>query len=149
MLQRKQTLFFIVAVLLLTITLFTYFIKNEYVYFNSFNLKIYKNGAENSFFAFPIAIYLIINILITFFTIFIFKRRNAQIRFTIFSIIISIGFYGLLFYYHFWIKKHTSIEFSMYNYSLVSPLLAAVFEFLALNGIKSDEKLIRESNRIR
>ena len=149
MLQRKQTLFFIVAILLLAFTMFSFFIRNENLVFNSFNLKIYNNGVEQKFLAFPIAIYLIINILIDFFTIFIYKRRFAQIRFTVFSIIISIGFYGLLLFYHYWIKKNTTIEFSMYNYTLISPLLAAVFEFLALNGIRSDEKLIRESNRIR
>ena len=149
MLQRKQTLFFIVAILLLAFTIFSYFIKTENLVFNSFNLKIFNSGVEQKFFAFPIAIYLIVNILIVFFTIFIYRRRNAQIRFAVFSILISVGFYGLLIFYHFWIKKNTSIEFSMYNYTLVSPLLAAVFEFLALNGIRRDEELIRASNRIR
>ncbi|MBN2892632.1 MAG: DUF4293 domain-containing protein [Bacteroidales bacterium] len=149
MIQRKQTLFLLASILLILFVLFVPFIKTEYVIFDSF--KIEQLGIENplSVNSFPIAIYVIIVVFLHLLTIFLFKKRTLQMRFTIFSLILSVGFYGLLLFYHFQSKEQFGLDFSFYNYSLVTPLIAAVFDFWAFKGIQKDELLVRASDRLR
>jgi hypothetical protein len=63
--------------------------------------------------------------------------------------ILALGFYGLLLFYHFMSIPKIPLKFDMYNFGLVSPLLAAVFDYMAYGGIKRDEKIVRDAERLR
>ena len=149
MIQRKQSLYLLMAVILLIFNLFNPFIKTELVYFDAF--KLTYSGADTmlNISTYPLGIYLIIVILLHLFTIFLFKNRRIQMRFTILSLLLALGFYGLLLFYHFMSKGNIPLNFNMYSFGLVSPLLAAIFDFMAYGGIKRDEKLIRDAERLR
>ena len=149
MIQRKQTLFLIVAMLLILLTLILPFIETEFILFDSFNIE--QIGVDNPIIvnSFPIAIYVIILSILHLFAVFLFKKRPLQMRITIFSLILSVGFYGLLLFFHFQAKEQFSLEFSMYNYTLITPLIAAVFDFWAYKGIQKDEILVRAADRLR
>lgn len=149
MIQRKQTLFLLTAMMLILTVLILPFIETSYVIFDSF--KIQQVGINNPIIikSYPIAIYVIFLGFLHLLTIMLFKSRPLQMRFTMFNLILSIGFYGLLFFYHFQAKDQFSLEFSMYEYSLITPLLAAVFDFLAYKSIQKDEILVRAADRLR
>lgn len=149
MIQRKQSLFLLVAMLLIIFVLFVPFIQTEYVKFDSFSITNLKIEDAKSISLYPIGVFIILISSLHLLTLFLFKNRRLQMRFTIFCLLLSVGFYGLLLFYHFQLKDEYGIDFFMYNYSLVTPLLAAVFDFLAFKGIQKDELLIRASNRLR
>lgn len=146
MIQRKQTLFLIIALALTIYTLFSPIIKTSDVYLSAFKLNL---KPDKSFLSFPIAVLLIIDILLTFVSIFAYKRRVGQMRLVLFTMLLSMGYYGLIVYYHFWLQKFATINIENYSFSIVSMLIVAILQFLAYNGIKKDEKLVRDSERIR
>lgn len=147
MIQRKQTLYLLMAAILMTFVLFTPFVKNSNFIFSAFSFENFET--KKTLAVYPIGIFLIIAIIIHLFTIMLFKNRKIQMRFTIFSLIFSIGFYLLLYFYHFLISQIVEIHFNSYNFGLLAPLLAAIFDFMAYGGIKRDEKIIRDSERLR
>lgn len=149
MLQRKQTLYLLTAIVLIIFNLINPFINSSELIFDAFNLKQLVGTAPVIIKTYPIAIYLIILSLLHLFTIFLFKGRPFQMRFAILSLILSIGFYGILFYYHYIANQQLTIEIHQYSFGLVTPLLAAVFDFMAYGGIKRDEKIVRDSERLR
>lgn len=149
MLQRKQTLFLIASIALIVFTLLNHFVSTTVIFFSAFKLNFTDTGIEKTISSYPIAIFLIVLAVIHLFSVFLYKSRIVQMRFVIFSMILSVGFYGLLLFYHFMVAEVVDIKFSQYHFSLVSPLLAAVFDFLALNGIRGDEKIVRDSERFR
>ncbi len=149
MLQRKQSLYLLVAMLLIVSNLVNPFVSVDNLIFTAFKLQQIGIVDATSISTFPIAIYVVILVLLQFFTIMLFKKRPLQMRFAMLSLFLSIGFYGILFFYHFMSKDVISIEFNQYGFGLVSPVLAAVFDFMAYKGIKKDEKLVRDSDRFR
>ena len=149
MLQRKQSLYLLVSMLLILSNLVNPFISVDNLIFTAFKLQQIGTADPISLSTFPIAIYIIILTLLHIFTIMLFKKRTLQMRFAMLSLFLSVGFYGILFFYHFMSKDVVSIEFNQYGFGLVSPVLAAVFDFMAYKGIKKDEKLVRDSERFR
>ncbi len=149
MIQRKQTLFLLAATALIAFVLFIPFIETENLLFDSFKIEYLNVEQTKTVNAYPIAIYVIITAVLHFFTIFRYKRRPKQMRFTVFCLLLAVGFYGLLAFFHFSVAKEFAFDFKMYNYSLVTPLIAAVFDFMAFKGIQKDELLVRAADRLR
>lgn len=80
--------------------------------------------------------------------IFLYKTRVQQIRLTIISIVVNIGFMGLVYFVC--SKSETLLSAIVsYNITAIFPLISTVFLVLALLGIKKDENLIKSLNRIR
>ena len=75
--------------------------------------------------------------------IFLYKNRKLQLRITSVALVISIA--NLVLYYI------EAKKFSQGNYTLTAlvVLVIPVFFILALRGIYKDEKLIKESDRLR
>jgi uncharacterized membrane protein len=76
-------------------------------------------------------------------TIFLYKNRKLQLRLCIGGILLEAL---LIFLYYSEIKK-----FTVGTYSLTALLQGCIvlFFFLAAKGISNDEKIIKESNRLR
>lgn len=91
----------------------------------------------------PILIITVAVALLAFIAIFLYTNRRVQFRICLSGIILQAG---LIFLYYSEIK-----EFSEGNFSLTSVLHALVllFFFLAAKGIRHDDKIVRESNRLR
>ncbi len=149
MLQRKQSLFLLAAMVLILSNLFIPFVDTKELIFSSFKIQQLNVDDPVKINTYPIAIYAIILVLLHIFVIFLYKRRPIQMRLTRLAIFLSIGFYGVLFFYHFMSKDQIAIELNQYNFGLISPILAAVFDAMAHSGIKKDEKIVRDSERFR
>lgn len=91
-------------------------------------------------------------------TIFMYKKRALQMMLCKFNFLLLTAFIALLFMvygnYQTIAQDYAStienaIVTTHYKFALFIPLLALIFNFLALRFIKKDEDLIRSADRIR
>ena len=91
------------------------------------------------------AILMVVAIL-SFVTIFLFKKRMLQIRLTIFSSIMLIGYYLALVALALMLAEGTSFTPS---WTICLPFIAIVLNWLAIRGIGADEALVKAYDRLR
>ncbi|MBQ3191173.1 MAG: DUF4293 domain-containing protein [Bacteroides sp] len=89
---------------------------------------------------------LLIIALISFITIFLFKKRMLQIRLTIFSSVMLIGYYLALVAYIFMLAEETTFSAS---WTVCLPFVAIILNWLAIRGIGADEALVKAYDRLR
>lgn len=136
MLQRMQSVWLLLAGACAFLSLKTTF----YIGTNQDLIPSYKlKGTEN---VFTMALTIAIG-LIAFICIFLYKNRGLQIKLCVLGIFLTAGLIGL---YYFYIKSYNGG-----TYGIASLLQGAIvlFFFLAARGISRDNKIIKESNRLR
>ncbi|HAH58587.1 MAG TPA: hypothetical protein DCL86_10605 [Bacteroidales bacterium] len=158
MIQRKQTLFLILAAIAL---LALYFFPvasfwSEQAYYKFFIYKLELQGPlEADIFrknlVMPLGIFNGIIILVIFISIFLFKKRRQQMRLVKLSILMNVILVGLIFFvYASLIGKtlNTSADYSG-DVGIYLPLICLIMLILANRGILNDEKLVRSVDRLR
>lgn len=121
MIQRIQSIYLLVAVVLSVISIFLFW-----------GLWI------------PVAL-LAISSLISGYAIFAYGNRMFQAKLCMFNILLLIGW--LIVYF---VLMHVSEEgLSSVGFSALLPCLSIVFNFLARRAIIADERLVRAADRIR
>ena len=156
MIQRKQTLYLLASGLLMLAMLFLTFAKvttQDMVYaFKATGLEDLSGEiVQPSWVLFGLTAAIT---LISFISIFLYRKRILQIRLTIFNLLIKVGFYLLVFlvYRPSFIKSlvDTTQDWSMsITPWLAFPIVAMIFDYLAYRGIAVDEKTIRFMDRLR
>jgi heme/copper-type cytochrome/quinol oxidase subunit 4 len=136
MLQRIQSLWLLLAATCAFISL-------KVPYYSGTNhegIPSYKLLGTENFYLMLLTIAVAVLALIT---IFLYKNRTLQLRLCILGILLEAL---LIFLYYLEVKK-----FSDGTYSLTALLhgLIVLFFFLAARGINNDNKIIRDSNRLR
>lgn len=88
-------------------------------------------------------------VLVSFITIFMYKKRIRQIRLTVFNMLVTIGFLAYLAFvsWHFCTTHH--VHFGGLKFWLAMPLVTLILQYLAIRNIGADEALVRASNRLR
>jgi hypothetical protein len=154
MIQRIQTAFLLIATMFIGFLLFfpiAEIISPEHaeVYKLGFRgLQSETNSIPLGLSVLPLSLLIAICLIISFFTIFLYKKRMVQVRLSIFNIIIHLGLQGLAFYY---VKAAQSFISGEVSYTLffVFPVVSAILIFLALRAISRDEALVRSLDRLR
>ena len=77
-------------------------------------------------------------------TIFLYKKRSLQII----SSYIMLLLLALAYILHF-IDNQQPFVFSETGYTFIFPFIAAIFIYLAMRGIRNDDKLVRSLDRLR
>ncbi len=77
---------------------------------------------------------------------FLPSRRNIQLRFGAAVSAVMLGFIGFVVYY---VIKALNLPEGAVGFGAVMPLLALIFNILAIRAVISDMKIIRDSNRLR
>jgi hypothetical protein len=154
MIQRIQTLYLLIAAVLVAMLFFFPFAEiagsDGTIY--AFDAKgIYNQGvpnAEKIYGSLPINLLSGFTLGLLLIIIFQFKNRVRQMRLSTLSIFILVGLSGIIFYYT-W--KSASIIGGTYSLSLVTafPLISAILVYLAIRSIARDELLVRSIDRIR
>ena len=80
-------------------------------------------------------------------TIFLYRKRMLQIRMTIFSTILLVGYYATLITFIFMLKDD-SMTFSA-SWTLCLPFVAIILNWLAIRAIGKDEMLVKAYERLR
>lgn len=149
MIQRIQTVYFIINIILLLICICSNIgtlIDSEQNISVVSNLSIVTNDTFTSYKPWCMFALLLIATIVTLVTIFLYKKRMLQIRITVFNSLVLIGYYALVGIFI------TSIP-SDYTFTpswvLCLPFVCIVLNWLAIRGIGKDEMLVKAYERLR
>ncbi|MFP4047312.1 MAG: DUF4293 domain-containing protein [Bacteroidales bacterium] len=153
MIQRIQTLYLLIALILTGVLFFFPFAEilsaeNE-LYFFHFNGFYHAESEELYIQTIPSIILLIAIALLTIVIIFLFKKRIIQMRLAFINMLLQLGFAGLIYFYV--NNLSSSLEAEAVSYKLFGaiPFIAAILHYLAIRAIGKDEALVRSIDRIR
>ncbi len=157
MIQRVQTIYLFLAVLSAIITFFVPYANfysgdvklGEYAMFGVFNVQ--SDVLEmSSPFAFPAWVFGILAVLAPVAAILLFKNRPVQLRVARLTYLVNLSYWVYLI---FAIDATADQVFTnadvLHNAGFYLPIIAAVFAFLGVRGIKKDEALVKSLDRIR
>ncbi len=111
--------------------------------------NLYITMAEDAKNYAPWALFVVLLIisLLALVTIFLFKKRMLQIRLTIFSSILLIGYYiMLILFVNTMLSDNTSFTPS---WLVCLPFVALILNWLAIRSIGADEALVKAYDRLR
>lgn len=154
MIQRIQTVYLLVATILISLFFFLPFASfllelDMSIYHLSLKGLIPDVGDQKLLIrVIPLVIILSV-IIATFLTsILFYKRRMIQIRLCILNIILIIGFQCCLYYFT---RVSAQLLGSKPSYGIIFifPAICAILTYLAIRGIAKDEALVRSSDRLR
>ena len=152
MIQRIQSLYLFFA-LIITSSLF-YLNMAELATVSEAYALTFKgviSSGEASILAMPavaLNILLLLAVVTTVTTIFLYKKRMLQIRLSALNLGLHAGLSVMIFYFGKMGAKELQAELS-FNWPLILPLISLILIFLAMRAIGKDEALIRSLNRIR
>jgi len=87
-------------------------------------------------------------ILITLITIFLFKKREMQMRLTVYNLVLIVALIGLGVFFALTGASDFGGTLKTEYYS-VMPLVAIIFNFLAWRGVRKDYLMLKAVDRIR
>ena len=139
MLQRIQTIWLFLAALCAFLSFQFPFFSGTTIVNDLPNVYTTITGASNLKLIIPTTALAVLALI----AVFMYKNRKVQLRLCIIGMLLEAL---LIFLYYTEVKK-----FAEGDYSLTALLQTCIvlFFFLAAKGINSDEKLIKESNRLR
>lgn len=162
MIQRIQTIYLalvaVLSILGLCLPIGQYYDGSKLaIEFNNFVLTATRGHEAllDSYSLAPLAlgILLILVILITIFSIMLFRFRMRQLRLTIFSTLLLIGyvaFYALLSWkFQLQLAEiNSQIQYHL-SVAAIFPALSIILNALAIHSIRKDEALVRSLDRLR
>ena len=149
MIQRIQTIYLLVVSILMIVCMCTSVgsiisADNEISAFT--NLSITMADGTKDYAPWALFVILLLVAALSFGTIFMFKKRMLQIRLTIFSVVMLIGYYLTLAAFIFMLADNASFTPS---WTICLPFVAIVLNWLAIRAIGADEALVKAYDRLR
>lgn len=149
MIQRIQSVYLLVVTILMVICMCSpvgsiIASTNEISEFG--NLCIILPDGTKDYAPWALFAILLVVAALSFGTIFLFKKRMLQIRLTIFSSVMLIGYYLALVAYIFMLAEETTFSAS---WTICLPFAGIILNWLAIRGIGADEALVKAYDRLR
>ncbi|MBE0651196.1 MAG: DUF4293 domain-containing protein [Bacteroidales bacterium] len=156
MIQRKQTLFLLGAIVA-SIVLFFLPLANFIGVEDSIILTIHsvqslvpdKVFPNSLIFVLPILSANLFVIVFSLITILLFKNRKRQLHIIKLNILVEVLFIGLFFFYYVGSLEKLTGGTASYKAGIFMPLIALIFLVLAHFSVLHDEKLVRSADRLR
>jgi len=155
MIQRIQTLYLLLVVILSGVVLFSAFAGlvnttdalNYIVNYKGVFL-VQANGNQFLQNVWGVTALGAIIPLVALATIFLYKKRSLQIKLSFFNIVLMSAYYGVLFFY---LWQFGSVYHADWFLEVVTafPLVNVILSALAIRSIRKDEALIKSLNRLR
>ncbi len=157
MLQRIQTVFLFLAIVfialsvILPIAFYSNLTTANQFEYSILNFLSPKNPNNLGFNSLPLFVPAAISIVLSIAALFMFKKRKLQINLTIYSIVFNVVYVGLLAYYILSVFSNSASKdvTVSHHYPLIFPIIALIFSFLAIRGIKKDDELVKSLDRLR
>ena len=149
MIQRIQSVYLLVVSILMVICMCSpvgSIIANTNEISEFGNLCITMPDGTKDYAPWALFVILLVVALLAFGTIFLFKKRMLQIRLTIFSSVMLIGYYATLVALIFMLAEDTTFSAS---WTVCLPFVGIILNWLAIRGIGADEALVKAYDRLR
>ncbi len=151
MIQRIQTVYWLVITALLVVTMLSPlgFFTEAGGAFDSvlkpLGISLADGGYESTWGLFAI---LLLNAVVAFATIFLYKNRMLQVRMSVFSALLQIGFYVAAGVFIYMLKDDLQASFRP-GWALALPFICIILNYLAFRATYADEVMVRASERLR
>lgn len=157
MLQRIQSVYLAVAVILLIVAFFSPVMSfiNEgqiwlEVYINHFADNSSPSLGLNSMILLPVQILDVMVVIMAGAAIFLYKNRRLQMRLVRLSIVMLLVIIALIFFYYGNVLGKATSTTPDFNHTGVYLFLVALVMFILANrGIQKDEQLVKAADRLR
>ena len=156
MIQRIQTIYLLLATVLMSLTLFlplaTIWQADSELIVKAFSVDI-STFEINVPLPIYMGIVLAVATLLPLVTIFLFKNRLTQIRLCVSEIVLLVGAIVFMALYDVHLcnilaEVMTELNFTL-GFASLMPVVSIIFVVLAIRGIAKDEALVRSLDRIR
>ena len=124
MIQRKQSVFLLLSVILGVLTL------------------------SVQFYSWVMFVVLLLAASLNLYTIFLYKNRMLQVRMSVFSALLQIGFYVAAGVFIYMLKDDLQASFRP-GWALALPFICIILNYLAFRATYADEVMVRASERLR
>lgn len=155
MLQRIQTLYLLIVMIIMGLMLFFPYATAlnadmvEYqLSFKGFS-AVSETGFHHTMSTVMLAIFTAIIPLISLITINLYKRRMLQIRLSVFNIILMAGYYGMFYFVRYIVSEQNPGLTFHYHWTFIIPFISIILTYLAIRAIGKDEALVRSLDRLR
>ena len=153
MIQRIQTVYLLIANILIALLFFFRFaeISSSKEIYSAGIQGIFLDGTHQSHLILHnwlLLVLWIISPILLFVSIFLFKKRKLQLRLSWINLLLALCLEGVIFMEIWFGAQRLSGHPSLTIYFLL-PIIAAILIYLAIRAIKKDELLIRSIDRIR
>lgn len=151
MIQRIQTVYLFLAVVCMVVGLCTtvgHFNQNGVETMAFHNLYLEVTGGERIWSPWALFVVLVLSAVSSLVAIFLFKKRMLQVRLTVVSSLLLIGYYIILTAFVFVFKDRYVCDFTL-NWTAGLPAVALILDYLAFRGIMQDELIVRSLDRLR
>lgn len=152
MIQRIQTVYLLLAVIALIICMCmpmgTFIIPEMSAVMEFMNLGVKINGEIQDVSPWGMFAILCLSSVIGLATIFLFKNRMLQIRMTVFSSILLIGYYITFIVFAITLKNRFDAQYQV-GWAVCLPLVAIILNYLAIRAIGKDEVMVKAADRLR
>lgn len=152
MIQRIQSIYLLVAAILMAVTVFSplaFLADGSNGFFIYRCLGFYENGIGLNYPTWGVITLVSLTAVLTFISIFVYKNRKLQIKLSYTAIVLLLASYGTIYTYLQTGLTETSTTLINVKYGVILPIIALIFIILAVIKIKGDEKLVQSLNRIR
>lgn len=155
MIQRIQTVFLFLAVVFAAILFFVPISAleqgTELMNLTVFGIESSDDAIDYpSTYTLPLLVTTILTIIVPLVTIFLYKKREVQFKFSSLNVFLNAILCGLIFlYYSSNVQKTISAETVSYLFGTYIPLINMVLSILAMRWIKKDIELIKSVDRLR
>ena len=154
MIQRKQTLFLLAALILtvagLCLPVATFTPQGMGTDVEVFNLWVRGNHASFDFSVIPLFVLLLVSCPLNLFTIFAYRNRVFQARLCMTCMVLMLLYCAAYGYYCFLggIDGVSTMNYHM-EWATLCPPISFILYAMARHGVIADEKLVRSMDRIR
>ena len=150
MIQRIQSVYLLVVTILLIVCMCTpvgAYIAEDYSVSKFTNLCVVSAGGVKDYAPWAMFVILVVAALLSFTTIFMFKKRMLQIRMSIFNSLLLVGYYIAFFAFYFALKNDENLF--RIGWALCLPLVSIILNILAIRSIGRDEVMVKAADRLR
>ncbi len=153
MVQRLQTIYLLIAAILMAVTVFSPLatfvaegIGKEFFYYTWGFESVVGEAFSKTW---GVITFTVICAILPFINIFLFKNRKLQIKVGNITTLFILFLYVTIGVYAFSIMGENSLVLVNAKYGIILPFIALICNVLAILQIKKDEKLVQSLNRIR
>lgn len=147
MIQRKQTLYLLAALIVTIVCLCLPIasLKASGMELDCIVTNLWiRSNAGISFFVSPLFALLLLTCPLTLWAIFKYHQRLFQVKLCVINMILIVLWYAYFAFFHFTSTASVSLRFAF-----CLPIIAFFLHHMARNAILADEKLVRDADRIR